>query len=74
MSLSLNSTEEIIASSIYLTQGNAITNILDLISNSSDGVASNTYTKLQIDSFLNLKRNLIDSYSLVETNNLLNNK
>ena len=44
MSLSLNNTEEIIANSIYLVQGNDITNILDLISNATGGVENNTYT------------------------------
>ena len=74
MSLSLNNTEEIIANSIYLIQGNDIIDILDLISNATGGVENNTYTKSQIDGFLNLKRNLIDSYSIIQTNNLLNNK
>ena len=74
MSSSLNNTEDIIANSIYLIQGNDIIDILDLISNATGGLENNTYTKSQIDSFLNLKRNLIDSYSIIQTNNLLNNK
>ncbi len=39
-----------------------------------DAQFSNTYSKLQVDTFVNTKSNIVDVFTKIEVNNLLNNK
>ena len=57
--LNLNNTENIIADSISIVQGNNVVNILDLFS-SGEVDLSNYYNKTEIDTSLGLKFNASD--------------